>query len=157
MANQYIVNIGMNDTLPDVIRKSNHNFRLINANQTKQTMLSIRDNNTNQDAAWAEAIANLQHDFDEDIATERQARIDADQAIMDSIADMLLTMYPIGSLYLSVVNTDPSTFIGGTWQRIKDAYLVGAGSTYVGSGGDSIEPGSSNIPWIAVYIWQRVS
>lgn len=36
----------------------------------------------------------------------------------------------MGSIYLSVNNTNPSTFIGGTWERIKDRFLLAAGDTY---------------------------
>lgn len=38
--------------------------------------------------------------------------------------------YPIGSIYLSVNNINPGTIFGGTWQQIKDRFLLGAGSTY---------------------------
>lgn len=38
--------------------------------------------------------------------------------------------YPIGSIYLSVNNTNPSTIFGGTWEQIKDRFLLGAGSSY---------------------------
>lgn len=40
---------------------------------------------------------------------------------------------------MSVENTDPGTFIGGTWQRIQDTFLLAAGSTYAagGSGGNA--------------------
>ena len=34
--------------------------------------------------------------------------------------------YPVGSIYLSVVNTNPSTWFGGTWEQIaKGRTLVG--------------------------------
>ncbi|MGI6608772.1 MAG: phage baseplate protein [Erysipelotrichaceae bacterium] len=39
--------------------------------------------------------------------------------------------YPVGSIYLSVNNINPSTIFGGTWEQIKDRFLLGAGSTYV--------------------------
>lgn len=38
--------------------------------------------------------------------------------------------YPVGSVYISFNNTDPSTFFGGTWERIKDKFLLSAGDSY---------------------------
>ena len=48
-------------------------------------------------------------------------------------------IYPIGSIYMSVNNTDPGTlFAGTTWEQIQDRFLLGAGSTYsAGSTGGS--------------------
>lgn len=39
-------------------------------------------------------------------------------------------IYPVGSIYLSVSNTNPSTLFGGTWEQIQDRFLLSAGSTY---------------------------
>lgn len=44
-----------------------------------------------------------------------------------TIADII---YPVGSIYLSVNSTDPSTIFGGTWEQIKDQFLLSAGDTY---------------------------
>lgn len=41
-----------------------------------------------------------------------------------------LSMYPVGSIYRSVLPTDPSELFGGTWQRIKDVFLMAAGDKY---------------------------
>lgn len=41
-----------------------------------------------------------------------------------------LKIYPVGSIYLSVSNTSPSALFGGTWQQIKDTFLLAAGDTY---------------------------
>lgn len=38
--------------------------------------------------------------------------------------------YPVGSIYLSVNNTNPSTIFGGSWEQIKDKFLLCAGSKY---------------------------
>lgn len=39
---------------------------------------------------------------------------------------LINTIYPIGSIYLSINSTNPSTLFGGTWERIaKGRTLVG--------------------------------
>ena len=40
-------------------------------------------------------------------------------------------VYPIGSIYMSVVNNSPANFIGGTWVALNEGrVLIGANSTY---------------------------
>lgn len=39
-------------------------------------------------------------------------------------------LHPIGSIYLSVVETSPASLFGGTWERLKDTFLLAAGDTY---------------------------
>lgn len=47
-------------------------------------------------------------------------------------------IYPVGSIYISVKNTSPASLFGGTWERIEDRFLLGAGDTYsAGSTGGS--------------------
>lgn len=43
---------------------------------------------------------------------------------------LLDKIYPVGSIYMSVNNTSPQSFLGGTWERIQDRFLLSAGSTY---------------------------
>lgn len=38
--------------------------------------------------------------------------------------------YPVGSIYMSVNNISPETFFCGTWEQIKDVFLLSAGDTY---------------------------
>lgn len=40
------------------------------------------------------------------------------------------TLWPKGSIYISVINQNPSKYFGGTWVQLKDRFLLGAGSTY---------------------------
>lgn len=47
--------------------------------------------------------------------------------IFQSYLDMI---YPVGTVYISTTSTSPSTFLGGTWTRIQDTFLLAAGSTY---------------------------
>lgn len=41
-----------------------------------------------------------------------------------------LSAYPIGSIYLTVNNTNPADLFGGTWAQLSNRFLVGAGSSY---------------------------
>lgn len=44
------------------------------------------------------------------------------------IEDLLDRTYPVGSIYMSVNSTEPSILFGGTWQRLKGRFLIGAGT-----------------------------
>lgn len=39
-------------------------------------------------------------------------------------------VYPVGSIYMSTNATDPAELFGGSWERIKDTFLLSAGDTY---------------------------
>ena len=62
-----------------------------------------------------------------------------------SILDLV---YPIGSIYMSVQDVSPATFIGGTWERLKDRFLLGAGDTYTAgnTGGSATTSHTHNVP-----------
>lgn len=47
-----------------------------------------------------------------------------------NITDLISFVYPVGSIYMSVNNVSPATFMGGTWTQIKDRFLLACGSTY---------------------------
>lgn len=38
--------------------------------------------------------------------------------------------YPVGSIYLSVSSTSPAELFGGTWEQIKDRFMLACGNTY---------------------------
>ena len=39
-------------------------------------------------------------------------------------------IYPVGSIYMSVAATSPSVLFGGTWEQIKDKFLLSCGDLY---------------------------
>lgn len=42
----------------------------------------------------------------------------------------LYKLYAVGSIYMSVNSTSPASLFGGTWERIKDKFLLGSGDSY---------------------------
>ena len=52
---------------------------------------------------------------------------DASSGILQAI---LLAAHPVGSIYQSTVDTSPQTLFGGTWERLKDRFLLAAGDSY---------------------------
>lgn len=42
----------------------------------------------------------------------------------------LADVYPVGSVYMSVNSVSPDNLFGGTWERLKDTFLLAAGDTY---------------------------
>lgn len=47
-----------------------------------------------------------------------------------SKANILQSVYPIGAIYISVNSTSPAELFSGTWEQIKDSFLLAAGNTY---------------------------
>lgn len=52
---------------------------------------------------------------------------DADAVNKGSLLNLI---YPIGAIYISTAATSPATLFGGTWERLKDRFLLAAGDTY---------------------------
>lgn len=50
--------------------------------------------------------------------------------ISSEITDLINTIYPVGSIYMSVNSVNPSTLFGGTWEQIQDKFLLASGTSY---------------------------
>lgn len=55
---------------------------------------------------------------------------DLGKAKMPTDAVSFNDVYPVGSIFLSVAETSPAALFGGTWERIKDRFLLAAGDGY---------------------------
>ena len=44
--------------------------------------------------------------------------------------NQLSKMYPVGSIYISVNSTNPSNFLDGQWEQLKDRFLLACGNSY---------------------------
>lgn len=47
--------------------------------------------------------------------------------MQDNLIDLI---YPIGSIFLSTNDVNPTSYLGGTWQQIKDVFLLSSGDKY---------------------------
>ncbi len=96
-------------------------------------------------AATAGEISQLKSDKLDKTATAA----DSSKLGGKTLAEIMLALYPVGSIYISVSATSPASLFGGTWEQLKDRFLVGAGNSYSvnGTGGASsvnITPSGNN-------------
>lgn len=70
-----------------------------------------------------------------------QIKVKNNKQQIDAIVDKI---YPIGSIYLSVNATNPSTLFGGTWQSIGSGRVL-QGADDAHAAGSEIEAGLPNI------------
>ena len=75
----------------------------------------------------------------------------AQKAAKAIAAALLNYAYPVGSLYMSAESTSPASIVGGTWEQIKDRFILAAGDTYAAgsTGGEATHPLTENeLPYI---------
>jgi len=48
-----------------------------------------------------------------------------------SKSSILQSVYPAGAIYMSMSSTSPASLFGGTWEQLKDRFLLAAGDSYV--------------------------
>lgn len=63
--------------------------------------------------------------------------------------NIMLSLYPVGSIYMSVNSTNPQTIFGGTWEQIKDRFLLACGTSYANGstgGSASLQSHTHSIP-----------
>lgn len=88
------------------------------ADTSSANLLCVLDGSVKQIPGWLKKI---------------NANTDAINALRSSVFNMV---YPVGSIYISVNATNPSSMFGGTWEQIKDRFILAAGGSYtVGSTG----------------------
>ena len=50
--------------------------------------------------------------------------------ISEQVSSIMNKFYPVGSIYITISDINPSTIYGGTWEKIKDRFLLSSGDTY---------------------------
>ena len=79
------------------------------ADTSSANLLCVLDGSVKQIPGWLKKI---------------NANTDAINTLRSSVFNMV---YPVGSIYISVNATNPSSMFGGTWEQISGRFLVGTG------------------------------
>ena len=116
------------------------------------------------------SIAKIGNDLKPDIKDYVDEQVGDIETAIDNIAELqesyingeitdgllgieLSKVYPIGSLYMSTNDTSPASLFGGTWEQLKDRFLLGAGDTYAaGVTGGSATHSHSHDLWADIYM-----
>lgn len=106
-----------------------------NANAISSAQSSIRKNRdgittlrTDVDTLKANVATNTQ-----DIATLKSNAGSSSSSSSGggaSVSEIMNKIYPVGSIYMTTADVDPATIFGGTWERIKDRFLLAAGEDH---------------------------
>lgn len=103
-------------------------FSRLNAENTEQnlTMRQFAE-------LMVENISTMQKDIKK--LTEKDTEIErsiekSEDSLDGKISAYWKTIYPVGSIYVSVSATSPAKLFGGTWSQIQDRFLLAAGSSY---------------------------
>ena len=120
----------------ETITAINNAKSLISEATSKNTTLSntIKSANT--------ANTNLQTNITKGQQVTKEIKDAVDNLLTPQIVGNLV--YPVGSIYVSVNATNPGTIFGGTWEQIKDKFILAAGDTYkagaTGGSADAVIP-----------------
>lgn len=63
--------------------------------------------------------------------------------------NLLSAIYPVGAVYISANSTSPATLFGGTWEQVKDRFLLSAGDSHTAGstgGAETVTLAAANLP-----------
>lgn len=148
---KYMGEIKINNEIYGTSNSSNIVYKDTTVEEKLDTIpiFDINDNgNVNNDGSdvltYGHIIDNLESDADDKVLSAKQGKVlknslkneleesinNLDTKITEFQNTFLNLVYPIGAVYLSLSSTNPGTLFGGTWEQLKDRFLLAAGSSY---------------------------
>lgn len=116
MANSILAEIGLNDTIQDIVRKCNSNFKRLALNQSKQSRSDIRQESSRTDSAINDAEARLN-------AALAGAIGEINAALESAITSIQNNLVPPTGTYI-ISDYDPGNQYPNTeWKKITPAPL----------------------------------
>ena len=69
------------------------------------------------------------------------------QVTPKNVKGLIDFIYPVGSIYMSVNDTNPHDLFGGTWERIQDRFLLSASNSYKAGSTGGVAEHAHSIPF----------
>ncbi len=101
------------------------NEEIINSFTKENDKLNLDINNLN-----ATCITSKDNNFELDSEGNLTVKSIIAENIQITAASILNVIYPVGSIYMSVNDINPSTIFKGEWEQIKDRFLLSAGDNH---------------------------
>lgn len=114
MANSILIEIGLNDTIQDIIRKCNSNFKRLSLNQSKQNQADIRQESSRTNSAINNAEVRLNAALDGAIG-EINATLDS------AIITIQNNLTPLIGTYIMSDANPSNQYPGTTWEKVTPA------------------------------------
>lgn len=93
--------------------------------------ISGKEDSSNKVSSWNSTTNNIRYPTEKLVKDSLDGKANSTHTHTSSqISDLIDVIYPIGSIYMSVNSTSPQTLFGGTWEQIKDTFLLASGDTY---------------------------
>lgn len=151
MANFSLLELGQNDELTTVIKKSNMNFRNLGW-ALKQKIQQVSDGSSE----WKQAIADLRDETEQEVSTLTQTINTLSDQLTEAEATMKKMVPPVGAILFQF--SDPASMYPNTrWEQLgKHVIMTGNGT----SSPEYLEPmdskGNSLLPAYMQYISEKM-
>lgn len=153
MANSYLLEIGMNDSQQDVIRKCNNNFKLLALSQTKQNRSEVRQESVRTDVKIDTVVKAFTDTLE---STVKQMN----QLFTEKVEEAVQKSYPPIGSYI-YCDFDPNVTYNNThWDQIDEGMIVvSSGKNYTAGQQYHFDRQEStgNDNTIALPLWHRIS
>lgn len=159
MANSYLIEIGINDSTQDIVRKCNSNFRRLAMDQLKQSRASVRQESSRTDAELEKVVENVNAALSGAIEEINQAIQDGLDTIEEKFNKKIEDMYPPIGTYIHCTYDPNIKYPGTIWIQDNQAtILMSSGSSYTpGTVNNltSLSDSQEDVKVLSVPLWHR--
>jgi len=111
-------------------KMENENLNEVTTNSFIENSFTLEDGNVNLDVnrLTTNCISSKNNKFGLD--SEGNLVVNSISSRTSLVSSVIDEIYPVGCVYISMTDVNPSSLFGGVWEQIKDKFLLGSGDTY---------------------------